>query len=329
VTLFDVSKWSFASLLLTIALAATFMANAQPAKVYRVGVIHEGGDYKVAVDGLKDGLHALGLEPGKSVLLDIHDVQGNRAAVEDVAKNLEEAKVDVLFTLSTSATVVAKGATKEVPIVFVIGGDSVAEGLVASLAKPGGRLTGVQRLSTDFTGKRLEILKEIVPGVHRVVTFYDPSNDVSIQAAKLAREAARQLKIDVVERPVASVAELRQAFSMLDRKDADAFFYVSDAMVTSQSSYIIDSARAKKLPTMFSEPELVTRGALAGYGASRYEAGRLAARYVQRVVTGTSPKDLPVESFSRYQLGINLQTARDLGITIPQSILFRAEKVIE
>src|SRR5262249_40406399 len=138
-----------------------------------------------------------------------------------------------------------------------------------------------------------------------------------------------KLRIAITERPVSSVAELREAFNALDRKDADAFFYVSDAMVSSQSRFVIDTAKAKKLPTMFSEPDLVNEGALAAYGVSVYNEGRLMAKYVQRVLTGTSPKDLPIESFSRYELRINLGTARELGITIPQVVLFRADQVVE
>jgi putative tryptophan/tyrosine transport system substrate-binding protein len=141
------NKKPFATILMTFTAAAAFSIHAQPYRPYRVGVIHLGGPYTMAVDGLKDGLGALGLVVGKDVLLEVHDVQGDRAAIGNVAKSLEQAKIDVLFTLSTSATVAAKSATSAVPIVFAIGGDAVGDGLVASLARPGGRLTGVQRLS--------------------------------------------------------------------------------------------------------------------------------------------------------------------------------------
>jgi putative ABC transport system substrate-binding protein len=137
----------------------------------------------------------------------------------------------------------------------------------------------------------------LLPNLHRVVTFYHPGNSVALHAAKLAREAAQRLKIELKERPVASVAELRQALGTLDPKDADAFLNVSDAMVTSQSKMVIDTARVKKLPPMFAEPEMVKEGALVGYGVSTYDEGRLSAKYVQRVLTGTSPKDFPIESF--------------------------------
>ena len=317
------------SLCVVIALIAAATVQAQERKPYRIGVIHEGGPYSRAIDGLKDALRSAGLEPGKDVILEVRDTQGNRVSIGDVARSLEESKVNLLCTISTTVTLAAKAATKQVPIVFAIGTDAAAQGLVESLAKPGGRLTGVQRLSSDFTGKRLEILKEMLPALRRVVTFYDPGDNVARQAAKLAQEASRKLKIELKEEPVSSVAELRQAINRLDRKDADAFVYVSDAMVTTQSRFIIDTAKVKKLPTMFSEPELVTQGALAAYGVSLYDEGRLLAKYVQRVLSGNNPKDLPIESFSKYELGINLGTARELGITIPQAVLFRADKVVE
>jgi putative ABC transport system substrate-binding protein len=323
------NKKIFASLWVVMALLAVTTVEAQVRAPYHIGVIHEGGPYGRAIEGLKDGLRSVGLEPGKDVILEVRDTQGNRAAIGDAARSLEEGKVSLLCTISTTVTLAAKAATKEVPIIFAIGTDAAAQGLVESLAKPGGRLTGVQRLSSDFTGKRLEILKEIVPDLRRVVTFYDPGDNVARQAAKLAQEASRKLKIEIKEQPVASVTELRQAISGLDRKDADAFVYISDAMVTTQSRFIIETAKAKKLPTMFSEPALVTEGALAAYGVSLYDEGRLMAKYVQRVLTGRNPKDMPIESFSKYELGINLATARELGLKIPQSVLFRADKVIE
>jgi putative ABC transport system substrate-binding protein len=311
------------------ALAAIPTVHAQPQKPYRVGVIHEGGSYVTAVEGLKDGLHALGLELGKDVVLEVRDLQGNRAAVAEAARSLERTKVDLLCSLSTTVTIATRGATNEVPIIFDIGTDAAADGLVDSPAHPGGRLTGVQSLSVDLVAKRLEILKEILPNLRRVVVFYDPNYDVAIQSTKVLRGAARKLQLEITARPVASVEGLKQGFGALTPKDADAYIGMSDAMVLSQSRFIIDAARGKKLPTMFSDPSLINQGALAGYGVSRYEQGRLMAKYVQRVLTGTLPRDLPVETFSRYELAVNLQTARELGITIPQSVLFRADKLIE
>ena len=222
-----------------------------------------------------------------------------------------------------------KRATTVVPIVFAVGSDPVANGLVESFAKPGGRLTGIHFLSADLTGKRLEILKEIFPALRKVVTFYDPSNESAVKSADSARDAGRRLKVEIVVRPVASVEDLRLGLAALKPQDAEAYFYTNDAMVVSQAQSIIEAARAKKLPTMFNESGLVAQGALVSYGVSYSEIGRLSAKYVQRVLAGTSPRNLPVESLSRLELAVNLKTARELGVTIPQSVLFRADKVIE
>jgi putative ABC transport system substrate-binding protein len=187
----------------------------------------------------------------------------------------------------------------------------------------------VHYLAGELTAKRLELLKAILPEMRKVVTFYDPGTAIGIAGLKTAREAARQLKLEILERPVASVEELRRGVLALKAHEADAYFHSNSAMVTSQAQFIIDTARVKTLPTMFAEQGLAAQGALAGYGVSYYEAGRLSAKYVQRILTGTSPRDLPVEAFSRIGLAVNLKTAREIGVTIPQAVLLRADKVIQ
>jgi len=200
---------------------------------------------------------------------------------------------------------------------------------VESFAKPGGRLTGVHLLETDLTAKRLEILKEILPKLRRVLTFYNPNNRSARESSKRAREAAQHLRVEFVERHVASVEELRAGLGVLRAGEADAFFYVGAAMVTSQAQWIIAAAKAKRLPTMFHDRSFVAQGALASYGVNFREAGRLSAKHVQRVLAGTNPKDLPIENTDRLELVLNLRTARELGLTIPPSILLRATKVIQ
>jgi putative ABC transport system substrate-binding protein len=316
--------------LATLVLVAVHLAQAQQAKVYRVGVIHEGGPFYAVVDGLKDGLRELGFTEGKDYLLEIRDLKGDWKAAEAEARSLERDKVDLIYSVPTSVTTAVKRATSEVPIVFAVGSDPVVAGLVESFARPGGRLTGVRyQQSAALAAKRLEILKATLPNLHRVVTFYDPSNATAMAAATSAREAARRLDIEIVERHVASVYELRQGLEALKAQEVDAYFYTSDAMVAGQAPFIIDTAMARKLPTMFAEPSLATQGALISYGVSYHEVGRLSAKYVQRVLTGTSPQNLPVESLSRVALAVNLETARLLGLTIPQAVRLRADEVIE
>src|ERR1700719_5405223 len=312
----SMSKKLIVALLATLVLVSVHLAQAQQAKVYRVGVIHEGGPFNAVVDGLKDGLRELGFEQGKHYLLEIRDLKGDSKVAEAEARSLERGKVDLIYSVPTSITAAVKRATTEVPIVFAVGSDPVAAGLVESVARPGGRLTGVHyQQSADLTAKRLEILKEILPNLHRVVTFYDPSNAAAMAAAKSAREAAQRSDSEIVERHVASVHELRQGLQALKVQGVDAYFYTSDAMVTGQAPFISDTARAQRLPTMFADPSLAAHGALVGYGVSYHEVGRLSAKYVQRVLTGTSPQNLPVESLSKVALTVNLETARLIGLT--------------
>jgi putative ABC transport system substrate-binding protein len=322
-------KTIVALLIATLGLASVHLAQAQQAKVYRVGLILEGGPYYAVVEGLKDGLREFGFEESKQFLFEIRDLKGNRRAAEEAARNLERGKVDLIYAVATSVAIAAKRATTDVPIVFVMGGDPVVAGLVESYARPGSRLTGIHYLSNDLTGKRFEILKEILPKLRKVVTFYDPSNQTAMSNATSAREAAQRLKVELVERHVRSAEELQLDLRNLQAQEADAYFYTGDAMVSSQAEFIIAATRAKKLPTMFQDPGLVAQGALVGYGVSYYEVGRLSAKYVQRILAGSSPKNLPVESLSKLELAVSLKTARELGVTIPQSVLFRADKVIE
>ena len=304
------------------------IAHAEEAKLHRVGIILPGRPYYAAVDGLREGLKELGLEDGKQYVLEIQDVQGDLSMVGQAARNLEQGKVRLLYTITTSVTTAAKRATTTVPIVFSVGGDPVARGLVESFPQPGGRLTGIYFWTSDITPKRLEVLKDLLPKLRRVVTFYDPKNPIAQQSAKAAREAGRRLRVEVIERQVASVEELQAGLRALRSGEADAYFHVPDATLASQAQFIIDTANAKGLPTMFQDYVLVAQGALASYGVNEREVGRMSAKYVQRVLAGTSPKELPVERYDRISLAINLRTAKALGLRIPNSVLDRADQVI-
>jgi putative ABC transport system substrate-binding protein len=316
-------------LLLTVLLIAAPLAEAQQPKVYRVGVLLPGEAWYEIIDGLRVGLKELGLEEGKQFVLEIRDTKADLKAAEEVARNLEQEKVNLIYTTRTSVTIAAKRATVDIPIVFSAGTDPVVLGLVESFAKPGGRLTGVYEPGTDLTAKRLEILKEIVPKLRRVVTFYDPRSPVGIESSRLARAAAQQMGIQFVERPVASVEELQAGVRAIRVGAVDAFFQLADPMVLGQAQLIIDSARRIKLPTMLLDQSLVGKGGLVSYGINYYELGRLSAKYVQRILAGVKPKDLPVQQVDKIELVINLKTAKQIGLTIPPSVLSRVDKVIK
>lgn len=304
-------------------------AKAQQSKVHRIGVILPGGALYETVDGLKAGLRELGLEEGKQFTLTVKDTKGDLKAAEEAAKDFEREKVSLIYALAGSVITAAKGATVNVPIVFCVGSDPVAAGLVENFVKPGGRLTGVHFLVKDLTSKRLEILKELLPKLRVVMTVYDPGSQIAKESAQLAHAEAKRLGLKFIERQVKSVEELRQVLQALKAGEADAFFYIPDPMLVSQAQLIIDTAKAKKLPTMFQEQSPVIKGGLASYGQSYYEIGRLSAKYVQKVLSGTPPRDLRIETFDDVELVINLKTAKELSLTIPPNVLARARKVIK
>ena len=318
-----------AILLGALLFALSFPAEGGQAKVHRIGALFPGGPLSETIDGLRGGLRELGLVEGKQFTLAILDTKGDAKAAEEAARNFEREKFDLIYALTTPVVTPAKAATTNIPIVFCVGTDPVVMGLVDSFVKPGGRLTGLQYLVTDLTAKRLEILKEILPKLSRVMTFYNPGDLIAPGAAKSAREEAGRHGLKFIERHVTSVEELRKALQALKPGEADAYFYVPDVMVIGQVQLIIDAAKPKKLATMFHERSLVAKGALASYGQNFYEIGRVSAKYVQRVLSGVQPRDLKVETIDDVELVINLQTAKQLGLTIPPNVLVRARKVIK
>ena len=282
----------------------------------------------MTIDGLRQGLKDLGLQESKHYALTIKDTQGDAKAAEEMAKEFEKEKIDLIYAIASSVISVVKQATQTVPIVFTIGSDPVAMKLVDDFVKPGGRLTGIHYPVKDLTAKRLEILKEMLPKLSRVLTLYDPKNKVAQEGAALARQEATRLGLKLIERHVNSADDVRKALQEIKTKEFDAFFYIADALMVSQGQLIIDSARAKKILTMFQEQSLVARGGLASYGQSYFEIGRLSAKYVHKVLGGAPPRDLKIETVDNVELAINLETAKMLGVTIPPQVLVRAQKVI-
>jgi putative tryptophan/tyrosine transport system substrate-binding protein len=318
---------SFLRLLAGLTAPASLAALAQPgAKL--VAVLMHGGVYRVGFDGLKQTLEAE--TAANSIRLVLKEGDGDMNALKTAAAEFEKSGADLLVTFATTVSLAAKDATQRVPIVFIAGSDPVKYGLVESISKPGGRLTGVASFRTEITPKRFALMKEMIPGLKRVMTFYNPSSPLSVSAGlDNARLAAEALGIELVLREVRSAADTRKALHAMQPGDADAFFFPNDAIVLSQSRAIIERATALGMPTMAQNTAVVADGALAGYGLDYREEGRLAARYVWRILAGTNPSDLPVEIGERHALSINLRTAKVLGLTIPPTLLARADEVIE
>lgn len=302
---------------------------AQELKAKRIGVILQGGPWYAVIEGLRDGLKQSGLEEGKGYILDIRDTLGDLNAAEEAARDMERQNVQLIYTAATSVSLAAKRATTKSPIVFFAGTDPVTVKLVESIPRPGGRLTGVHTPITYVTGKRLELLREIAPNVRRVVTFYNPANAAATESVKEARAAALRLGLEMIERHVATVEELRNALQAFRADEADAYFAASDAMLDSQTHSVIETMKAKRLPSMFYLQGVVADGGLASYSPDFKEGGRLSATYVRRILEGTNPADLPVEQLDKLVFVVNLKTARQIGLAIHESILIRADKVIE
>ena len=324
-------RWEFLAVLGSAAIAWPRAVMAQQSeRLGRVGVVIQGDTYHVGVDGLREGLKALGIQEGSRLALLVRDAKGNLTAIGAAARALErEEGVDLIVAFATSVALAAKRSTDNVPIVFVTGSDPAALGLVDNLARPGGRLTGIHSISTDLTSKRLELLRELMPALRRAVTFYNPGNPSALSAIELARDAARRLGIDLVEQPVTSTEEIHERLRALSATDAEAYFFGSDAMVNSQGGLILERANTLRMAVVAFGLDLVREGALIGYGFSYRDLGRRAAGYVSRILAGAHPGDLPVEAVSVPALAINLKAAKTLGVTVPPSLLARANEVIE
>ncbi|HMA90442.1 MAG TPA: ABC transporter substrate-binding protein [Burkholderiales bacterium] len=311
-----------------LLLGAPLIARAQGIRAYAVGIVHLGGEYSAAVDGLRDGLKELGLNEGKQVKFLAHNLKGDRRSADSAARSLERQKVDLIYSVTTSVSIAVKRATNNVPVVFYAGTDPVRFGLVQSLARPGGRFTGIYSQITSLMAKRLEVLKEMIPGLRRVAYFYDPRNPLAEEVTQAQRVAARQLDLQLVERSVDSAAALKASLNALKPGDVDAVAYV-DSLVVSQTAMVIEIANAKRLAVMAPDRASVAEGALASYGVSYYRAGRLAAKQVERILHGAAPSDLPVEQMDRLHFAINLKAAGAIGLAIPQSVLVQADEVVE
>lgn len=281
------------------------------------------------VIGLRQGLKDLGYVEGRDVVLEIRSGRGQYSAALEATRELVKARVDIFVSAGTVATQAVKEAAGNLPVVFTQVGEPVSAGFVKSLRQPGGNLTGFSHLLPEITGKRLELLKELVPTCRLVLVIFDPRNPTSKKAVAVARDSAKKLSMRLRERHIKNNNEVIQALEEIDGKTSDAILVVPDSVVVNLSERFIEKSRQNLVPVMFHEATWVVRGGFASYGANFVDLGRQAARFVDKIRNGAKPADLPVEQPTRFELVINLKTAKALGITIPQSILVRADEVIE
>lgn len=309
-------------------LASPLTVDAQPAgRPYRIGVLHTGFFEEIpSVAGLKAGLAALGLEEGRDVTFEIRFTRGKVEEAPVAATALAKSGVDLIFAQTEQSARPLKDATQTIPVVFAEVGDPVAAGLVASVPRPGGNLTGISSLATELTPKRLEILKAVFPAVRRVWAVYYADDLSSAEAARKAQDVAARLKLDVRSQSVRTPDELIRHLKTLRPGDG----LLSPPSVTMNiPSVLLDLERMNRWPALFYNTFWVQAGALVSYGSDPYAEGFQAARLVARILRGERPQDLPVEEVNKVELAINLKAARSLGVNIPRDILVRAERVFE
>lgn len=315
-------------LLGTIALGATRPLRAQHRTPHRIGwpsaITREAASSFLAA--FEQGLRELGYVVGRDVIIDFRTLGPTSENVAAATRELVRAKAEVLVTGTNPVTRAARSAAAGVPIVFVVGINVVAEGFVRSYAAPGGTLTGLTwNVGDSSFNKRIELLKALVPGVSRVAILYEPGLEAGFRGP--LEQTAKELRLSLLW--VATTSDLKRSFEAAVQGRADALYAIGGAFQFSRRAQLIALANAHRLPATFGAAEFVDAGGLMSYGPNVPDLYRRAASYVDRILKGAKPADLPVEQPMRIDLGINARTARQLGLAIPQSVLLRADRVIE
>jgi putative ABC transport system substrate-binding protein len=315
---------------LGLALAPLQAEAQQTGKVPRIGVLLTGSPSTVGqTEAFTLGLRELGYVEGQTVAIEYRWGGGRADGFTEGATDLVRIKVDLIVAWGTTAATAARRATSTLPIVLVAAGDPVGTGLVTNLARPGGNVTGLTNISAELSAKLLEILKEVVPGIKRLGVLRNPSNPVSAPQLRWLELAARSLGIEPRVVDVRDPTEFEAAFSSITRNRVDALAVLADPMFLGQRTRLADLAVQSRLPTTFNWRQYAEAGGLIAYGPSLAEQWRRSATYVDKILKGAKPGDLPIEQPTKFELVINLKTAKALGLTIPQTLLLRADQVIE
>jgi putative ABC transport system substrate-binding protein len=315
-------------------LATPLAVEAQPAaKVWRIGLLQEGPSKNVnpemPVNRFVESLRDLGYVDGENLVIEYRYADNRPERIPEFAAELVRLKVDVIVTVGTRETVTAKAATSTIPIVMLFVGDPVGVGLVSSLTHPGANVTGTSVMMTDVGGKRLELLREIVPKLRRVAILGNPRNASTAADMRATETAARSLGLTVYSVDVDSAPRLDAALADMTRGRPDGVLVIQDALTFSHRREIAAAALRTRLATVFPGSAYAESGGLVGYGPDLRATASRAASYVDKILKGAKPADLPVEQPTKFALVIKLKTAKALGLTIPQSLLQRADQVIE
>jgi putative ABC transport system substrate-binding protein len=293
----------------------------------RLGILFMGGRDQPHLEAFKQGLREHGYSEGKNIILEYRYAEGRYERLPELAQDLVREKVDVIVTTSSISAQAARKVTKAIPIVMT-SGSPVERGLAESLAKPGGNVTGLSVLVSDLSGKRVEILKESIPKLVRVAALWSSRESESVIGYKETQDAAKAFSVQLHSTDVQKADDIESAFANMSKAHVDAILVVLNPMVTLHSKRIVELALKHRLAGMYPTRQFAEEGGLVAYGPVVGDLYRRAATYVDKILKGAKPADLPVEQPTKFELVINLKTAKQIGVVIPHSVLARAEKVI-
>ncbi len=331
---FGLSTMLFAlSFLGAVLLAFSFPAGAQQTtkKVPVIGVLHADSPSSLesSYAAFRQGLRDLGYVVGQNILIEYRFAEGKRDRLPELASELVRLKVDVILVTGGGPTSAAKRATSTIPVVVASAGDLVGRGLVASLARPGGNITGSTNVDSDFSAKRLDLLKEAFPKLSRVAVLSWEGNQGDRDELRETRATAQPLGVRIQSLEVRDPSQFQSAFAAMTKERSEALLIFNNSFTFFHRRHLFELAAKNRLPTMCGRAGFVEAGGLMSYAANRLDSYRRAAHFVDKILKGAKPADLPVEQPMKFELVINLKTAKRIGVTIPQSVLYRADKVIK
>ena len=319
-------------LLVSLAVVSVHLADAQqPPKKSLIGVLVAGSPSSMEsrINAFQKRLRELGYKEGQNIVVEYHYAEGNYNRLTAIATDLVRSNANVIVTWAIPVTQVVKNATNTIPIVMAGGGNPVETGLVESLAKPGGNITGLATIQNELTGKRLELLKEAVPKISRVAFVFNPEGQVPTQGYEPLKGFAQSLKISLEPLEIRKPNEIDKAFAAIPKSRVDGLLLESDPVFNTNRQKVIALTAKNRLPAMYPERRWAEDGGMMAYGTDLIEVANRAAIFVDKILKGAKPADLPVEQPTKFELAINLKTAKQIGVTIPQSVLFRADRVIK
>jgi putative tryptophan/tyrosine transport system substrate-binding protein len=327
------SRWLGVSVIAFVLVVTGVVADAQqPKKAPRIGYLSSFGVARESArsKAIRLALGELGYVEGQNIAVEYRYAEGKRDRFPELAAELVHLKVDIILVSTGRLTQAAKDATKTIPIVMIgLPADPIELGFVASLARPGGNITGITTLSRELGGKRLELLKEAVPKVSRIAVVYEPATPAAVlEVQEILSEAARGLGLTVRSWQVRAADGFEKVFAAINKERPDGIYVTSGPLMVANRKQLANLAAKSRLPSVYPRKEDVEAGGLIYYGADEVDIYRRVAIYVDRILKGAKPADLPVEQPTKFELMINLTTAKQIGVTIPQSMLYRADKVI-